>query len=288
MQSEEDFKKTLNELLEKTKNEQFECYPAAIKKEIKDYHHHETPMFLADIITDKFIEKKDADKFLSSFYGKIVLNASSYFQIERPACTLLAKTLGDKLLCRFSSNAKQTIGNLSMKPISEREISGLQYLAGYIVRKFTILAKKNKNREEGDAELSILRNATGSDINQEFVHAINRGGLTVVKEEWVKVFIVAEEVFRAETLLPSKKIDVEKIIKSISTQRAICFYNSIIDTGKSEKLRHRIFIKMLTLYIRVRAFSKARDLVNEHKKGKQVIFKEKTLRKRLAQTNPES
>ena len=145
--------------------------------------------------------------FYASYFSKIVINANIYFQLSGPECTLFAKTLADKILCHFSkTNSGEPVE--SFKPISEREMGGLQYLAGYVLRKLKSAAQKNKNRTDGDAELSILQKAVSvSDDNQALIHAINRGGLTIVRDEWVQVFIVAEEAFRTETLLPARKID---------------------------------------------------------------------------------
>ena len=105
----------------------FSCYPDDIKSAIINYHHHYTPLFLADtkIIVEAFMKKNDADIFYASYFSKIAINANIYFQLSGPECTLFAKTLGDQIWCHFS---KTNIGEPveSFKPISEREMGGLQ------------------------------------------------------------------------------------------------------------------------------------------------------------------
>ena len=64
--------------------------------------------------------------------------------LNKPLCTLFAKTLGDKILCHFTK-IDEPIS--SVKPISEREMGGLQYLAGYVIRKLMLAAKKNDDDE---------------------------------------------------------------------------------------------------------------------------------------------
>ena len=48
----------------------------------------------ANVIVKTFLKTRDAHEFLSRYYNNIVLNATVYFQINKPACRLLAKTLG--------------------------------------------------------------------------------------------------------------------------------------------------------------------------------------------------
>ena len=72
------------------------------KKSIENYCHQSTHISLVDVknIIETFLKMRDADNFLSSYYSNIALNAEVYFQINKPACTLHAKTLGDKLFCQ--------------------------------------------------------------------------------------------------------------------------------------------------------------------------------------------
>ena len=156
--SDKDFEEKMCDLIENTKKGNFSCYPDDIKSAIINYHDHSTPLFLADtkIIVEAFMNRNDADTFYASYFSKIVINANFYFQLSGPECTLFAKTLGDKILCNFSkTNSGEPVE--SFKPISEREMGGLQYLAGYVLRKLKSAAQKNKNRTAGDAELSILQ-----------------------------------------------------------------------------------------------------------------------------------
>ena len=71
--------------------------------------------------------------------------------------------------------------------------------------------RKIKDPKEREAPTLILQNSITSDADQRLIHATNRGGLTAIKNEWVQVFVIVEEVFRANAPLASKRIDVENI-----------------------------------------------------------------------------
>ena len=101
----------------------------------------------------------------------------------------------------------------------------VQYLAGYVIRKLILTAKKKNNEDE----ISILHNAITDDHNQKLIHSTNRGGLTSVKHEWVQILVLTEEMFRVETLSSARKIDVEKIKNTIQVHpKAISLFNSLV------------------------------------------------------------
>ena len=94
-------------------------------------------------IVDEFMKKLDINKFQRLYYAKIVLTAETYFtNLNKRIRTLFAKTLGDKIWCHFSKKDEPI---QSVKPISEREMGVLQYLAGYVIRKLILTAKKKNN-----------------------------------------------------------------------------------------------------------------------------------------------
>ena len=161
-------------------------------------------------------------------------------------------------------------------------MGGLQYLDGYVVRKSLMAAKKITDPKEREAATLILQNSITSDADQRLIHATNRGGLTAIKNEWVQVFVIVEEVFRANAPLESKRIDVENIKNNVLRHpRAISLYESLIQSSTIEELKHKILKNIIMLYIRVLSFSLAKDVLNKHKKEKQMTFKAKALRKKL-------
>ena len=86
-------------------------------------------------------------------------------------------------------------------------MGGLHYLAGYVVHKTLKAANKLKPMDR-ELTIDILQNATTAEVTHKFIEATNRGGLKVVKDEWIQLFIIAENIFRKETLLIKNKIDL--------------------------------------------------------------------------------
>ena len=267
--SKEQFKQNILQLIENAKCNEYECYPVVIKEAITSYDNPPSETFfniLQDIV-EAFRKNRNGNTFLASYYSQIVLNAQLYFiGLPTPTCTLFSKTLGDRILSSVTNEGKEE-NPLPPKAISEREMVGLQYLAGYVVRKSLMAAKKIKDPKEREAATLILQNSITSDADQRLIHATNRGGLTAIKNEWVQVFVIVEEVFRANAPLASKRIDVENIKNIVLRHpRAISLYESLIQSSTTEELKHKILKNIIMLYIRVRSFSLAKDVVNKHKK----------------------
>ena len=88
----------------------------------------------------KLEKKGDPDKF---FYSIIMINSDSYFSIEKPFSTLIVKRLGDKIL---AVHHKPAAGPATKPPtITDREMSGLHYICGYVVGN---ILKKTKIRKD--------------------------------------------------------------------------------------------------------------------------------------------
>ena len=112
------------QLIIETKENKYDCHPDSIARCIKSYTNSAIDQLLVDLkpIVDEFMKKSDINKFQRLYYAKIVLNAETYFtNLNKPICTLFAKTLGDKILCHFSKKDEPI---QSVKPISEREMGG--------------------------------------------------------------------------------------------------------------------------------------------------------------------
>ncbi len=126
------------ELVQEAKNElaKNKCYPQLLREKIDEHQFRLTEELHNSLLDAYSILKKcaDAEKFFSFFYGKIVLKASQLIPgLQQPMSTLLAKHLGDKMLF-FFRKPKQLLSP-EVPSITDKEIGGLQYLAGYVVHK---------------------------------------------------------------------------------------------------------------------------------------------------------
>ena len=224
---------------------------------------------------DNLSNSNNAEKFYSSFYSTIVVKADMYLpNLPKPNCTLLATALAEKLYSYFKRSPKTVI--VKPKEITEKEIGGIQYLAGYVIRKFLKKAKNNLNYSsmENQAIITVLTNATAEDFsNQKLIDTQNRGGLTAVTEECQQIFIRAELKFRTDTAsnIHLRKIDIDKMtLDLMNNTEVIGFYKVIVDNsgiqkGLEDEILENLLEKMLKLYFRVRSFSLAKDITTKHK-----------------------
>ena len=171
------------------------------------------------------------------------------------------------------------------KPINQRELDGLQYLSGYIIR---TLLKRSKNSKthllrENQIISCVLSNAILPDFaekqNQKLVDIQTRGGLTKVVDEAQEMFILAEQLFRktTETEKHLKKIDINAMTEELlQDTKIISLYKAIIGTSdtndRDNEVKVNLLENILKLYLRVRSFSFAKDITS-HKKQKKRNLK---------------
>ena len=239
-----------------------ECFTTHLREEIANFTSNpsEDLLQILNQIYNALLKTKDGDGFYSSFYSIVVLNASKYLpELERPASTLLAQKLADKLFNHFKP---KEIPDVEIPPVTEKEMGGLQYLAGYVVKKIlkkTMLGK-NCDSAKNQSIIKILQHASVDNLeNQKLVNCLNRGGLTAVSIDFQRMFLKAEVQFRKVTTTNNhlKSIDVNSITYSLMQDtEVISYYNSVVDTCGVENIdsedRENLLQNMLQLYIRVR------------------------------------
>eukprot|EP00794_Sanderia_malayensis_P001919 gene1919-2176_t len=211
-----------------------ECYPNNIRSLFQQFSFTDQNDALLKTLVklyDSLCNNSDAEKFYSSYYASVVVNAEFYFPpLTRPACTILATTLGDKVLAHYSKPDEKQVS--SVKPITCKEMDGLQYLAGYVL------------------------------------HAMSRiHGLWEVKPEWVHIFKQVEEEFRKETDICNTNINLAHIVTNLLGNVAIVsMYNTVLENVTHNLSKEKCFClleKMIALYLRVRSFSYSKDKTYE-------------------------
>ena len=106
---------------------------------------------------------------------------------------------------------------------------------------------------------------------QKLIHSIDHGGLHTVTPKYQVLFCRAEEHFRIETNVNSiHRTNIEQVTKSLMKDKdMISTYNSIIEncskTESYKKIKHNLFHELFQLYLRVRAFSLAKDITDKFK-----------------------
>ncbi|XP_065683758.1 uncharacterized protein LOC124813946 [Hydra vulgaris] len=264
-------------------------YPNDLTEPIKNYNLFVTDQFYAE--TKKyFIElckPGDVERYFSKIYADFVLGAESYFSgLQKPYCTLFATKFVDKLISH--SKKVKEFGNkepIQVYPITESEMDALQFLAGYVVKKFLKKYKNSKNFKNYQSLILLLESMLTNDIKQKLIDVQNRGGLSAVNKNMQNIFIKVEECFRIKTSFYSiKKIDIPKITNELlKSEEILSYYNNHCDASGiviEKELKKNLLENMIQLYCRVRSFSLAKDITEKHKKYLKVE-KSKGLRKNI-------
>ena len=149
----------------------------------------------------KFLKKGKVEMFYSEFFGDIVLsNQEVYSRLSSHASSLLLSKLAEKLIYEIKSRGldKTTDDTGNEQKFEDRELYGLQYIAGYVIH--TLYNKlKYKTINPNQEVLSLLLTMKGTEENlndAKLIVALTRGGLWAVKKEAEKIFVIAEKLFR--------------------------------------------------------------------------------------------
>ena len=238
------------------------------------------------VMYSQLVVSNNAEQFFASFFSTCVINAAVYFKdLPARSSTMLATKVGEKMFNYFQKLSKKNVDTTHSNPsqITDSEIDGLQYLSGYVVKN---LLKKTKNSAnysspESQGVIAILENAIeADDAEQRLIHLQNRGGLTAVTGDCLKIFCRTEERFRVATEIDSlRKIDISKISADLMADvDIISFFNAVVDNIELiDEIKQNLLHKMLKLYLRVRSSSLAKDITGR-KTGE---LSKKSLRKDL-------
>lgn len=121
--------------------------------------------------------------------------------------------------------------------------------------------------------------------DQTLIQALTRGGLKAVKPDVYSIFKMAEETYRVETSTKILlKIDTKQMVTTLLKSVDIpSLYNGIAGNmfiSFDKELKENLHEKMISLYLRVRAFVTAEDTIQKYR-NEQKKTKSKGLRKSL-------
>ena len=105
-------------------------------------------------IYEKFCKSSNAEQFFMSFYSDIAKCSVKYIQLLHPMCVTVARRFGGKPLAHSRREQNELVFSdpTNIKEITEREMRGLQYLAGYVVT--SLINKIKSQKHHGDSELN--------------------------------------------------------------------------------------------------------------------------------------
>lgn len=176
--------------------------------------------------------------------------------------------------------------------LSEKEQAALQYVGGYVLHN---LHKKyaRKNTTENQQAMAILKagKLEHGYENQKLVSSLNRGGLWNITKYAQSIFLKTECHFRQLTSVNSlQKVDIAGITHNTVTDSVVLSsYQCMVSDAElipNVEVSKNVFHAIVSLYIRVRSFSCAKDLIQRYKiTAKQS--KGKALRKEIMRSHEE-
>lgn len=176
--------------------------------------------------------------------------------------------------------------NKTLPLLTDVEVNALRYVAGYVCR--TLHDRlKSSNVEGKEVMVLYLSDLNGSDKSgdgEEWINAINRGGLWQVNEEVFQTFMIIEEIVREELCLEKCVYETKKaqIIEKVMTNDDVLHQWSFCMSDAGENVSNAILHKVVELYITIRGFAFASSCVELYKQSsKKALSKKKALRTEL-------
>ena len=180
-------------------------------------------------------------------------------------------------------------------PLSDNERNALRYTAGYICRHLRKQLERGSHEQKEELVLSLMdltahKDADALNTDEEWTLQVDRGGLLYVKNTTNLLFVAIEEDIRKNLrLLKSGSCQKSTIIKSVIASEEVQFYWLIaqadFDVGDDDTY-DILLQKIVELYLTVRGFSYASNLVEKYKQiTSKGTKKSKALRRELHDGN---
>lgn len=272
-------------------------YSTEIREELNSYRFEleEGTAEFTEIKTlyDGFLKHGNVEKFYTQFYAKIPLNSTRFFRgLSQKSATLLSTKVA---VCMLSYNKKGAVESKEHPSVvlSDKEKSGLEYLGGYVFHNLHKKHSQSKSNESSEA-MAILKAGKSETCckKQKLISSLNRGGLWSITTPAHKVLLKTEHYFREHTSQTGlQQIDFAGIVKkSITDSDILSNYQLILCDAElvpRSSVSKNVLRCIIELYVRVRSFSFAKDIVQKYKIKKKQN-KVKSLRKELSKSCEEN
>ena len=219
----------------------------------------------------------DAGEFYEDFFATITQNSGLYFpELPHPSCVTFALKLSDKLLAKSQPNFDAQAEHNPTDELSDKELGGLQYLAGYVIK--NLIRKAKKWTKKCQPAVSVLLNEFLADQprpDQLLISAKNRGGLSSVTEIGEGLFLEMEKRFRA--IIRSKQlsgVNINDEADALVTDSKIVghFTTGFTDQPSfNENVKTQALEMILNLYFLIRINSITRDMKHKTKGLRKTI-----------------
>ena len=183
-----------------------------------------------------------------------------------------------------SGNKKEISNEITTKDLTEKEVAGLQYLGGYVLRKVFMKIKLGKTSEFSKQAMELLMLGKTSEKKSTFVEDLSRdGGLWSITDEMEKVFLITERYYSIQTASTGlREINIPKLVDNLLNFPPLFLTYEQMAMDHCATIDKKVIINtlasLLRLFLTVRTFSLTKDIVS---KKKQKIMSEKALRKSI-------
>ena len=280
--------KLLHESLQRVL-EKDSIFSSLLSKELSQFLENDFPENVKELFYKLLCEKvklKNSEKFYSTFYESIMLGAADLVPGVTPKYSRVFLMKFAELLSAHVNKKQEVVAETSQS-ISEKELTGLQYLGGYVIHKLYKKFKTSKNWKNKDFQdaIAILEACRGAVDHQKLIQSLDRGGLWGISNAIQKLFVLVEKYFRTKTVQTSlRSINIKNLVKELMNFSYVKdFYSEVLastDITPTDEVAKSTLLTILTLYLRVRSFSYARDFVQKYRLSKS-LHKNKALRKEI-------
>ena len=215
----------------------------------------------------------NAERFYSCFYSTTALNAVKHFKgLSRNAATLLSTKVADCMLAHSKEKIESTYTCAPLTKLSDEEKAGLQYIGGYVLHK--LHTKHVSKSSESEQAISILKAGKLEDQNaiecQKLTSSLNRGGSWAITKSAQSIFERTEHYFRDTTSNTTvQNIAFASIIsRSVHDVEVVSAYNSLLSNSQliiNSSVAKDVLHNIIQLYVKVRSFSFAKDIIQNIK-----------------------
>ena len=261
-----------------------QCYPASIQNEFFGYHITIDEAVSLYTVLENVVENLDHETFLPKFYSIIKENCDVLFKgISKHPTLLLGMELASQIMAHVVGIEIETTDIIQPKltTLTDRERNALAYLSGYVcgtlyqrLRKAT--RDQKSNLDDSRKQYLALLLASKVDIDDaklshtKLLNTKNRGGLWCVNDDTTMIFHIAETLFVNTTANTGSRIDAEVMVNSLLADPIILSrWSNVARSAELEickEFQTNLLEHMLTLFLRVRAFSYAKDIKQAHKR----------------------
>ena len=282
-----------------------ECYPPSVTEQFKLLGNisleYIMPAFNTMLPILNTVD--DTETFYAKFYHLFSDESCDYENLDHNCSLLLSFENVNHVVAHLAGAKIQddvfTLEDTSSNSFTEKEISLISYLSGYV---FSTFYRRIRFSKSGSCSsfyhqqcltFLLARKCTEEQTSSEHKHIemLDRGGLWKVTSDVTSIFTIAECYFKCATEKSVTKIDTKSIVSNLMANGKVLTYVTNIRQSSEDPVKKEIALNLLkdllTLYVRVRAFSFAKDQQIAYK-IQQARIKSRSLRTSLKRSHTAS